>query len=229
MGNLATLQAISSPMSNISLAAARAETKRLADQVADSRFGIFVPGKKEIGNVAAMRTDLHQSATDGAVSEIDLLKLGRLLTLFAEAAQAQRASLSPEVIKRDYAVTVLGLEENVTEAQIAEEMAKVEPGFVQEQIAARTKYAEACDGYVLTLTALHGAIQTQLDAQPGLVSALEYIKDNGERFGVNGKLRELQKAVQALPHAEISEGALDLLREARKKAEGLLGKLFGDR
>lgn len=213
----------------ISLEACRAETIRLADAVAAPTFGVKAPIESGVYTAFRTRQELQTSVKDGAVSELDLLRSGTLMAQFirgAESANA-RAKHTEADIRREVAATLLSINPKPpTEAEILDEMAKVPAELVAHHVSERAKAAEVCTQEAGVVAALHGAIQAQLAAQPGWISAIEYVKDNAERFGVTGAIADARSTLRSV---EVTPQVKDAIQTVVRKAEGILGRLFGSR
>ncbi len=221
-------------MKVVDLGACRAETLRLVDVVATPSFGGF---SKNIFAIGGKREDIKRSAGDGVVSSVDLLKVADLLAVIGKEASAAhvRANRSEAEVRKELGLFWAGLLKN--EPPSAEELeqatAKVTPEQISHQLEQAKRESVALAADVGVLAALHGAIQAQLEAQPGHVSAVEFVKDNAEVLGVNAALREVRHNLEALKNAEVApqvkeaaQRAKDVAQGALKKAEDALGRIL---
>ncbi|MEZ0314119.1 MAG: hypothetical protein ACAI38_20285, partial [Myxococcota bacterium] len=170
-------------------------------------------------------------------SSLDLLKVGDLMAVIGKEAAAAhvRANASAADIRKELGAFWAGLLKN--EAPSAEELQKETAKITRKQVKHHREQAKreskALAAEVGVLAALHGAIQAQLEAQPGHISALEFMKDNAEVLGVTAAVRQVRGNIEALQNAEVSpqvkeavELAKTVAQDAIKKAEDALGRLL---
>ena len=215
------------------LEARRAETLRLIEVIAQPTFGGF---SKEPFAMGSLREDLKRSAGDGVVSTLDLLKVADLMAVIGKEASSAhlRANASAADIRKELGAFWAGALKS--EPPSAEELAKETANITRQQIRHHREQAKresrSLAAEVGVLAALHGAIQAQLEAQPGHVSALEFLKDNAEILGVNAAVRDVRHRIEAIQNVDVTpqvkegvELAKSVARDAVKKAEEALARL----